>query len=137
MALETTGKLIEIYPTQEINDRFKKREFVVEVGENAQYPNYAKFQLVQNKCEDINAFKVGDMVKISFDIRGGKWEKDGRVNYITNLQAWRIESLAGSPAATPNKFEDPDFSAPAQQNSAPSSSSFDSLGGGDFDDLPF
>jgi hypothetical protein len=38
-------------------------------------------------------FNIGDEVKVQFNIKGSRWEKDGRTNYITNLDAWRMESL--------------------------------------------
>ena len=55
-------------------------------------------QLVQNKCEIIDRFKEGDLVKVSFNIKGNRWERDGKVNYITNLDAWRMESATAAPA---------------------------------------
>lgn len=99
MNLELTGKIIEIYDTQKINDKFQKREFVVELQEEMingrpSYPNYAKMQTVQAKCEILNRFKPGDSVRVSFNVRGNRWERDGKVNYITNLDAWRIEPVA-------------------------------------------
>jgi hypothetical protein len=36
---------------------------------------------------------------VYFNIKGSKWEKDGKVNYITNLDAWRIEQIL-QPGAT-------------------------------------
>ena len=55
-------------------------------------------QLVQNKCDIIDRFKEGDTVRVSFNIKGNKWERDGKVNYITNLDAWRVESATATPA---------------------------------------
>lgn len=97
MSLEVTGKLIVKQDTQTVSDRFKKREFVLELADEINgnvYTNYAKMQLVQNKCEILDKFNEGDNVKVSFNIKGNKWEKDGKVNYITNLDAWRIENAA-------------------------------------------
>ncbi|NDC42663.1 MAG: DUF3127 domain-containing protein [Chitinophagia bacterium] len=94
MSLEITGKLLMKYDTQQVSEKFKKREFVLELAEEINgniYTNYAKMQLVQNKCEIIDRFNTGDAVKVSFNIKGNKWEKDGKVNYITSLDAWRIE----------------------------------------------
>lgn len=95
MSLEVTGKLAVKYDTQNVNDRFKKREFVLELSEEINgnvYTNFAKMQLVQNKCDILDRFNEGDAVKVSFNIKGNKWERDGKVSYITNLDAWRIES---------------------------------------------
>ena len=102
MSLELTGKLYVKYDTQQVNDRFRKREFVMELAEEINgnvYTNYAKMQLVQNKCDILDRFNEGDPIKVSFNIKGNRWEKDGKVNFITNLDAWRIESAAaGMPA---------------------------------------
>lgn len=98
MSLEVTGKLIEKYDTQQVSDKFKKREFVLELEEVINgniYTNYAKIQLVQNKCDILNPYNLGDKVKVSFNIKGNKWTRDNKVNYITNLDAWRIEAATG------------------------------------------
>src|SRR6202012_4127740 len=100
MSLEVTGKLLVKYDTQQVSDKFKKREFVLELAEEINgniYTNFAKMQLVQNKCDIIDRFKEGEQVKVSFNIKGNRWERDGKVNYITNLDAWRVESATGNP----------------------------------------
>jgi len=100
MALEITGKIIEINPTMQVSERFKKRIFILDITEetNGQtYTNYASLQASQNKCEVLDGYKVGDEVKVSFNVRGNRWEKDGKVNYITTLDAWRIERIAAAP----------------------------------------
>lgn len=48
----------------------------------------------------MDSFKVGDMIKVQFNIKGSKWERDGQTNYISNLDAWRVEQI-GMPAAAP------------------------------------
>jgi len=101
MSLEVTGKLLVKYDAQQVSEKFKKREFVLELAEEINgniYTNFAKMQLVQNKCDIIDRFKEGDLVKVSFNIKGNKWERDGKVNYITNLDAWRMESATAAPA---------------------------------------
>jgi len=101
MSLEVTGKLLVKYETQQVSEKFKKREFVLELAEEINgniYTNFAKMQLVQNKCDIIDRFKEGEQVKVSFNIKGNKWERDGKVNYITNLDAWRMESATATPA---------------------------------------
>lgn len=99
MSLEVTGKLIVKCDTQQVNDKFKKREFVLELSEEINgnvYTNYAKLQLVQAKCDVLDKYNIGQEVKASFNIKGNKWEKDGKVNYITNLDCWRIEGVEGA-----------------------------------------
>lgn len=101
MSLEVTGKLVVKYDTQQVSEKFKKREFVMELAEEINgniYTNFAKMQLVQNKCDIIDRFNVGDAVKVSFNIKGNRWERDGKVNYITNLDAWRVEAAGAASA---------------------------------------
>jgi hypothetical protein len=99
MAFEITGKVIEIYPTIQVSDKFRKREFVIEkkeAGNTAVFVDYLKFQLVQDKCELINESFLQEEIKIWFNIKGNKWERDGKTNYFTNLDAWKIEKASGS-----------------------------------------
>ncbi len=95
MALEVTGRLHTKFPVQHIKENFSKREFVLELTEESPsgmvFTNYASFQLVNNNCAVIDKFNEGEMLKVSFNIRGNRWERDGQVRYITNLNAWRVE----------------------------------------------
>ena len=97
MAFEITGRIIEVLPVNQVSDKFRKREFVIEkkeTGGSAVFVDYIKFQLVQDKCDLINESFLNEEVKIWFNLRGNKWERDGRVNYFTNLDAWKIERIS-------------------------------------------
>jgi hypothetical protein len=96
MSYELTGKLVAKYDTVQRTETFKTREFAVEKSEDINgrtITNYAKFQCVQDKTTIIDRVNVGDEIKVYFNIKGSKWEKDGKINYITNLDAWRIEQI--------------------------------------------
>lgn len=137
MSYEITGRLVQKSPEQVVNDKFKKREFVIEISEEIggnTYTNFAKLQLVQNKCDLINNFNEGDMVRVNFNIKGNRWEKDGRVNYITNLDAWRIEAAGATQSTNAPQSAPQGYAAPNNNygNSTPMPPSSD-----DVDDLPF
>jgi len=106
MAFELTGTILEITPTQQVTGTFQKREFVVsapdKVGDK-EYDNYPKFQVTQNKCDLLDAFTPGQEVKVSFNVKGNKWQKDGKDSYFTSLQAWKIEGTNSAPAYTPGQ----------------------------------
>ena len=94
MAFEITGKVIDISPVNQVSEKFKKREFVIEkkeTGGTAVFIDYIKFQLLQDKCDLINESYLNENIKIWFNIKGNKWERDGKINYFTNLDAWKIE----------------------------------------------
>jgi hypothetical protein len=132
MAFEIIGKIIDIAPVNQVSDKFKKREFVIErkeTGGSAVFVDYIKFQLLQDRCDLINESFLNEEVKVSFNIKGNRWEKEGRVNYFTNLDAWKIEK-APSSAAPPSQVHDK-FSAPPPSNQGISEEV------SELDDLPF
>jgi hypothetical protein len=97
MAFEIVGKVIDVFPVIQVSDKFRKREFVIEkkeAGGGAVFVDYIKFQLVQDKCDLINESFLQEQVKIWFNLKGNKWERDGKVNYFTNLDAWKIEKTS-------------------------------------------
>ncbi|MCZ2222021.1 MAG: DUF3127 domain-containing protein [Chitinophagales bacterium] len=96
MSYEITGKLIAKFDTVQHTETFKTREFVIEKTEDIggrTITNYIKFQCVQDRVTMPDRFNIGDEVKVSFNIKGTKWNKNGIDNYITNLNAWRIETI--------------------------------------------
>ena len=53
-----------------------------------------KFQCVQDRADIIDESLLNEFIKVSFNIKGNKWEKDGKVSYFSNLDAWRIEKVS-------------------------------------------
>lgn len=101
MSFEIVGKLSEKFNTQEVTNTFKKREFVIEKTESAggrEFTEVIKFQLSQDRCDLIDPYNLNEDIKVHFNIKGRKWEKDGRVSYFTNLEAWRLEKVANTQA---------------------------------------
>jgi hypothetical protein len=96
MSYEITGKLVVKYDTAQKSETFKTREFVIEKTEDIGgrvITNYVKFQCVQDKTSMPDRFNIGDDIKVSFNIKGTKWAKEGKESYFTNLDAWRIETM--------------------------------------------
>ncbi len=111
MSYEMIGKLIAKFDIVQRTETFKTREFVIEKSEDIGgrvITNYAKFQCVQDKTNMPDRFNIGDEVKVMFNIKGTKWNKNGVDNYITNLDAWRMETVKIN---TDNSHSDapPDF----------------------------
>ena len=90
------GELKVISPVQKVSDSFRKREFVV-IDASGQYAQTIQFQAVQDRCELLDKFKVGDNVEVTFFLRGRERTnpKDGQVRFFNSLDAWKIEP-AGS-----------------------------------------
>jgi len=112
MSYELTGKLIAKYDTVQRSETFKTREFVVEKTDDINgrtVVNYVKFQCVQDRTSIVDRVNLGDEIKVYFNIKGSKWEKEGRTNYITNLDAWRIEQIlqGGKKEGVDNEYLEP------------------------------
>lgn len=116
MSYELTGKLVAKYDEVQRTATFKTREFAVEKTDDIggrTVTNYVKFQCVQDKTTIVDRVNIGDEIKVHFNIKGSKWEKNGQVNYITNLDAWRIEQVLqpgtnnASKAVTDNEYMEP------------------------------
>lgn len=105
MAFEVIGKLYRVFPIEQKTATFQTREFVLEIV-SGQYPEYVKFQAIQDRCQLLDAFQEGDVVKVSFDLRGREWQG----KFFTNLNAWRVEKADGNAATT---------SAPEQTSADP------------------
>lgn len=83
---ELEGKLKLVEDIQTFASGFSKREFVVEV-EDGKFPQSIKFECVKEKTSMIEAFDIGDPVKVFFDIRGNEYKG----KYYVNLNAWKLE----------------------------------------------
>lgn len=102
--MNIAGKIVEIYDIQQISDSFKKREFVVEYTENPSYPEFIKFELIQDRCALLDAYNTGDEVTVNFNLKGRKWtDPQGQTKYFNSLQAWRIEELASGSGGSKEK----------------------------------
>ena len=91
------GEIKVISETQQVSDSFKKREFVV-LDASGQYPQTISLQTVQDRCQMLDGFKVGDAVEVTFFLRGREWTnpKDGAVRYFNSLDAWKVEAMGGA-----------------------------------------
>ena len=129
-AWKSKEKIEKIFATQQVTQTFKKREFVVEFAENPQYPEYVKFEMIQDKCDQINQFSEGQTINISFNLKGrnGLIPK-GQVKYFNTLQAWRISPESQN---EPAPITTDDSAPPLAASDEP-----DWLTNDDSDDLPF
>ncbi|NVN17356.1 DUF3127 domain-containing protein [Muricauda sp. HICW] len=125
--MEVQGRIKMIDETKTYgNNGFRKREVVVTTEE--QYPQHILVEFVQDKCDLLNNYSVGQMVKISINLRGREWvNPQGETKYFNSIQGWRIENLQ-SEAAGDNMPPVPPMEAfePA-----------DDYNDEDHDDLPF
>lgn len=90
MSLEVVGKIKLIRDTQVVSEKFQKREFVIET--NDQYPQLLQIELQGNNCDIIDAYKVGQEISCSLNLRGREWTNpQGEVKYFNTIVCWKIQ----------------------------------------------
>jgi single-strand DNA-binding protein len=128
MSFEIEGTLHKIYEIESKSQSFQTREFVITT--EGTYPQYVKFQAVQDRVNIIEGHTEGSKIKVFFDLRGREWQG----KFFTNLNAWKVEKVKGQenvPTPAANDGLPPSGFAPFE-----SVTSDDNFQGG-FDDLPF
>jgi len=106
---EISGTVKKIFDEQTFGSGFNKREFVLTI-ESGKFPQDIKFECVKDKVALVAALKPGAKAKVFFDLRGREWKE----NYYVNLNAWKIESVGGSPETQPVDEEAPLPEEPGQ-----------------------
>jgi len=122
--MEVSGRIKLISETKEFgNNGFRKREIVVTTDD--QYPQHIMVEFTQDRCNLLDSYKEGEMVKIAFNLRGREWvNPEGEAKYFNSLNGWRIDKIESDtppPMAPPDNIE---FIEPSEEDD-------------NTDDLPF
>lgn len=99
--MELQGRIKLIDETKTFgNNGFRKREVVVTTEE--QYPQHIMVEFIQDKCDLLDAYRPGQQVKVSINLRGREWTNpQGETKYFNSIQGWRIENLETAQGASP------------------------------------
>jgi hypothetical protein len=121
--MEVIGKIKLIGDVQTFGaNGFRKRELVVTTDD--QYPQMIMIEFVQDKCDLLNNFAVGQDVKVAINLRGREWiNPEGVAKYFNSIQGWRVEGLS---QAAPSNLPPVDQFQPASN-----------VSDAEPDDLPF
>lgn len=90
MSYTAKGLLHLKYETEQKSEKFVSRDFILRVeGSKPEYPEYIKFQMIQDRCELIDNIDEGTEIEVSFDLKGKAWND----KWFTNLQAWKVQPI--------------------------------------------
>lgn len=118
MAFELKGTVVHIGKTQQVTEKLKKRELIIEDASNPQYKEEIKFEAVNDKCAAMDELRVGDEVNVHFNLRGRPYtDKSGNKAWFNSLGVWKFDVLRTTPQQT--------YTPPSAQSAE------------DLDDLPF
>ena len=131
MANQITGKILYIYPTQQITTKdgkpFLRRSLVIDTtrfdpytGERG-FENTPQLDFAGDQCQELDKFTVGQVVTISFDVQGSRYRNaDGKEQIFTRIRPYRIELRQARQQAAP-QYAPQQVAAP-QQTAAPQQS---------------
>lgn len=105
MSNQITGRLTAIGQTVQIPSKngrnpFLKREFLLDAtthdpytGERSQYENILPLEVSGDKCAELDNFRVGDVITVSFALQGREWtNQDGQVKRMVSVRCYKLEA---------------------------------------------
>lgn len=101
MANTITGKVAKIGNTQEFQSKsgktYMRRDLVLDAtkfdpytGERG-FDNYPVFEFSGENCAALDTLLLDQVVTVSFDLQGTRYEKDGDTHYFTRIRGYKVE----------------------------------------------
>lgn len=151
MSNQVTGRLADIGQPQEIPSKsggnpFVKREFLLDAtthdpytGERSQYENILPLEVSGDKCAELDQFRIGDVITVSFALQGREWtNQDGQVKRMVSIRCYRLElRRTGGQTAAQSVQQAPQPASPFPQTMAQAFPPEVDANGNPKDDLPF
>jgi len=120
MNMQIQGKIHVVFEAAQVTERFRKREFVLELEAASRYPQYVMFQLTGNRCDALDGFEAGQEVAVEFSLRGREWTSPkGEVRFFNSLEVWSIDRVGEGESASSSESSS---AAAGAGGGAPSSS---------------
>ena len=124
--MEIQGRIKQIFAPETVGQNgFQKRDLVITTEE--QYPNDILIQFAQQRCDLLNNLKVGENVRVHFNLRGREWtNQQGEVKYFNTIEGWKIELIQTTNVAQPQYQQapqgygqQPQYASPQQAQAYP------------------
>ena len=98
-----TGKVLVVGETQTFSSGFQKRVLVIETEADSKYPQQVPFEVLKDKCSELDLLSVGQEVTVTFNLRGNEY--NGK--YYSSNTAWKWEAGEGfAPSEQPSHHVD-------------------------------
>lgn len=88
--IKLTGTVYHVGTTQQVSEKFRKREFVIKTNE--QFEQLVLIQVINDRCELLDSLKFNDLIDVMINIRGREWtdKNTGQKKFFNTLEAWQI-----------------------------------------------
>lgn len=90
------GKFLGANKTKQHTEKFKTRDFYVDVTDNPDKPSPVQFQAINDACDYVD-FEKGSDIQVTFSLKGKIWQAPNGKRVITNLNAFKV-TPANAPA---------------------------------------
>ena len=91
MSLEIQVRVKSVGDTQQVSEKFKKRELIAIDESNPTYPQVLQFQATQDKVSLLDELRAGDLITVHFNLNGKEFTKDGRTMVFNSLNIWKFD----------------------------------------------
>jgi single-strand DNA-binding protein len=96
--MKITGKVKLVGQTEQVSDKFKKRELVITTNDNPTYPQHISVQCTNDKCVMLDNLSVGTEVSLEINLRGREWmSPKGEVKYFNTIECWKVDIIGSAP----------------------------------------
>jgi hypothetical protein len=94
--MKVTGKIHFVGALKTVSEKFKSTDVVLLTDDK--YPQFITVQLTQEKTDLLTESNVGEIVEVSINLRGRKWESPtGEIKYFNTIEAWQINASETAP----------------------------------------
>jgi hypothetical protein len=91
------GKVVHVGATETIGEKGFRKRLLVLSDEAPEYPQEVPFTFIQDKTALLDKVKQGDVLTVSYNIRGNKYKE----KWYCDLQGWKIETESAPQAKQP------------------------------------
>jgi hypothetical protein len=89
MIVELKGTVKVIFAEEKISDKLSKKEIVITIDEDSQYPQDVIVQAINQKIDAISQYKMGDRALVKANLRG----RESKGRYYNQLTIWEINKI--------------------------------------------
>ena len=117
--MEIQGQIKLIFATETVGQNgFQKRDLVITT--DGQYPQDIIIQFAQGNCALLDNLRIGQIVKIHFNLQGREWiSQQGDIKYFNTVVGWKIELIQTTNVAQPQYQQAPQGYQQPPQGYAP------------------
>jgi hypothetical protein len=87
--MEITGTIKKIEDAQQVTEKLRKQNFIVDFDLDKQYPKTICFEVLNDKIQTFAHLMEGQNVKVQFEVSSREYSG----KYYTSAKAYKIEAV--------------------------------------------